>query len=67
METPSRLVYDPSHPHADAKGFVAYPGLDHAGEMALMVQTLRVYESNVVMFNAGRSMYMRALELGSRS
>lgn len=67
VDTPPRLVYDPSHPHADAKGFVAYPGLDHAGEMALMVQTLRVYESNAVMFNAGRSMYMRALELGSHS
>jgi flagellar basal-body rod protein FlgC len=67
VDTPPRLVYDPSHPHADAKGFVAYPGLDHAGEMALMVQTLRVYESNAVMYNAGRSMYMRALELGSHS
>jgi flagellar basal-body rod protein FlgC len=67
IDVPPRLVYDPSHPHADAKGFVSYPGLDHAGEMALMVQTLRVYESNVVMFNAARSMYMRALELGSHA
>jgi flagellar basal-body rod protein FlgC len=67
VDAPARLVYDPAHPHADAKGFVAYPGLDHAGEMALMVQTLRVYESNVVMFNAARSMYMRALDLGGHS
>ncbi|OLL30864.1 flagellar basal body rod protein FlgC [Burkholderia sp. SRS-W-2-2016] len=67
VDVPPRLVYDPAHPHADAKGFVSYPGLDHAGEMALMVQTLRVYESNTVMFNAARSMYMRALELGNRS
>lgn len=67
VDVPPRLVYDPSHPHADAKGFVAYPGIDHAGEMASMVQTLRVYESNVVMFNAARSMYMRALELGSHA
>ncbi|SDI72439.1 hypothetical protein [Paraburkholderia phenazinium] len=67
IDAPARLVYDPAHPHADAKGFVAYPGLDHAGEMALMVQTLRVYESDVVMFNAARSMYMRALDLGSHS
>jgi flagellar basal-body rod protein FlgC len=65
IDSSPRLVYDPSHPHADAKGFVAYPGLDHAGEMALMVQTLRVYEANTVMFNAARSMYMRALDLGS--
>ncbi|BFG79454.1 flagellar basal body rod protein FlgC [Paraburkholderia terrae] len=64
--TQPRLVYEPSHPHADAKGFVHYPGLDHAGEMALMVQTQRVYEANVIMFNAARSMYMRALDLGSK-
>ncbi|MGF6647328.1 flagellar basal body rod protein FlgC [Paraburkholderia sp. GAS82] len=67
VDSPARLVYDPAHPHADTKGFVAYPGVDHAGEMALMVQTLRVYESDVVMFNSARSMYMRALDLGSHS
>ncbi|MEZ0604629.1 flagellar basal body rod protein FlgC [Paraburkholderia sp. IW21] len=66
METQPRLVYEPSHPHADGKGFVHYPGLDHAGEMALMVQTQRVYEANVIMFNAARSMYLRALDLGSK-
>lgn len=61
-----RVVYDPAHPHADARGFVQYPGIDHAGEMALMVQTLRVYEANTIMFNAGHAMYMRALDLGSK-
>ncbi|MFC5475496.1 flagellar basal body rod protein FlgC [Paraherbaspirillum soli] len=66
MTTAPRLVYEPSHPHADAKGFVAYPGIDHAGEMALMVKTSRVYEANVVAFNAARSMYMRALDLGGK-
>ncbi|HLX02566.1 MAG TPA: flagellar basal body rod protein FlgC [Trinickia sp.] len=63
---PSRVVYDPSHPQADAHGMVRYPGIDHAGEMSLMVQTLRVYEANVVMFNAARSMYLRALEIGNK-
>lgn len=66
-EQPPRLVYDPQHPHADKRGFVSYPGIDHAAEMALMVQTSRVYESNVVMYNTARSMYMRALDLGNRS
>jgi flagellar basal-body rod protein FlgC len=66
VDVAPRRVYDPSHPHADAHGFVSYPGIDQAGEMATMVQTLRVYEANVVMFNAARSMYMRALDLGSK-
>ncbi|KAF1004680.1 MAG: Flagellar basal-body rod protein FlgC [Luteibacter sp.] len=62
-----RKVHEPGNPHADAQGFVTYPGVDHAGEMSLMVQTVRIYEANVVMYNAGRSMFMRALDIGARS
>ena len=62
-----RKVHEPGNPHADAQGFVTYPGVDHAAEMSLMVQTVRVYEANVVMYNAGRSMFMRALDIGARS
>lgn len=62
-----RKVHEPGNPKADAQGFVTYPGVDHAGEMTLMVQTVRVYEANVVMYNAGRSMFMRALDIGGKS
>lgn len=67
MNVSPRLVYEPSHPQADANGFVAYPGIDHAGEMTLLVKTARVYEANLVAMNAARSMYLKALELGSHS
>lgn len=59
-----RKVYEPAHPHADEKGYVAYPGVDHAGEMSLMVKTSRAYEANIVALNAARQMYMKAMELG---
>jgi flagellar basal-body rod protein FlgC len=62
-----RRVYDPSHPHADADGYVSYPALDHAGEMTRMVETSRVYEANLVAMNIARQMYSRAIELGRRS
>jgi flagellar basal-body rod protein FlgC len=65
MNVSPRMVYEPSNPQADAKGFVAYPGIDHAGEMTLLVKTARVYEANLVAMNAARSMYLKALELGS--
>lgn len=65
--TPPRRVYDPTHPHADADGYVTYPGYDHASEMALMVKTSRAYEANIVAMNAARQMYAKALELGRRS
>lgn len=63
----SRRVYEPSHPHADADGFVTYPGFDHAAEMVLMVQTGRAYEANIVAMGTARQMYMKAMELGRRS
>lgn len=62
-----RRVYDPSHPHADADGYVSYPALDHAGEMTSMVETSRVYEANLVAMSIARQMYSRAIELGRRS
>ena len=66
MDVDPRRVHEPSHPDADAQGYVTYPGLDHAGEMALLVQTARSYEANLVALNAGRQMYSKALEIGRR-
>jgi flagellar basal-body rod protein FlgC len=62
----TRRVRDPSHPHADANGFVEYPDLDRAAEMALMIRTSRIYEANVTMLSMAQQMAMRALELGRR-
>jgi flagellar basal-body rod protein FlgC len=61
-----RRVRDPSHPHADADGFVEYPDLDRAAEMTLMIRTSRIYEANVTMLSIAQQMAMRALELGRR-
>lgn len=63
---PPRRVYEPTHPQADAAGYVSYPGFDHAAEMALMVKTSRAYEANVVALNSARQMYAKALEIGRR-
>lgn len=63
---PVRMVHEPGHPHADEQGYVAYPGIDHAAEMTLMVKTARAYEANIVAMNAARQMYLKALELGKR-
>ena len=61
-----RKVYDPSHPQADADGYVSYPGLDQAGEMTAMIKTARAYEANVVAANTARQMYAKALDLGRK-
>lgn len=62
-----RRVHEPQHPHADADGFVTYPGFDQASEMALLVKTARSYEANLVALSAARQMYARALDIGKRS
>lgn len=67
VNAPPRRVYEPSHPHADADGFVSYPAIDHAGEMTLMVKTARAYEANIVAMNSARQMYAKAMELGKRA
>ena len=64
--TPPHLVYEPGNPQANADGFVAYPAIDHAGQMTLMIKTSRAYEADIVAMNAARQMYSKALELGRR-
>jgi flagellar basal-body rod protein FlgC len=64
-DVPSRQVYEPGHPDADANGFVSYPGVDPVSEMVRLIAVTRAYEANVRVFNAGRSMAMKALEIGS--
>ncbi|MBD8679345.1 flagellar basal body rod protein FlgC [Sphingomonas sp. CFBP 13720] len=62
-----RRVHEPGHPHADAEGFVTYPGIDQAGEMALMIRTARAYEANLTAMGIAHQMYARALELGKQA
>ncbi|MFA6125556.1 flagellar basal body rod protein FlgC [Sphingomonas sp.] len=59
-----RRVYDPNDPQADAKGFVTYPAIDHAGEMTLLIRTSRAYEANLTAMSIAHQMYARALEFG---
>jgi len=62
-----RRAYEPSHPHADADGFVTYPDIDRAGEMVEMIKASRAYEANLVALNLAHQMYAKALELGRQS
>jgi len=61
-----RLVHDPGHPHADAKGFVAYAAIDHSSEMVTVNTALRAYEANVAVASTAKAMVAKALELGGQ-
>ncbi|GGG12436.1 flagellar basal body rod protein FlgC [Paenibacillus abyssi] len=62
--TPSKLVYNPSHPDADAAGYVKMPNVDVLKEMVDMISATRSYEANVTALNATKSMFVKALEIG---
>ncbi|RXZ76964.1 flagellar basal body rod protein FlgC [Paenibacillaceae bacterium] len=63
-QTPSKLVYNPSHPDADNQGYVKMPNVDMLKEMVDMISATRSYEANVTALNATKSMFSKALEIG---
>ncbi|KAB2337504.1 flagellar basal body rod protein FlgC [Cytobacillus depressus] len=63
-QTPFKLVYDPEHPDANVDGYVELPNVDPLKEMVDLISATRSYEANVTVFNATKSMMMKALEIG---
>jgi len=62
--TPPRMVFDPSHPDANADGYVAYPNVDPMAETIDLMAATRAYEANVQVVNATRRMAEAALGIG---
>jgi len=63
-QSPPRLQYEPSHPDANAQGYVAYPNVNVLEEMVDMVSATRAYEANVTAAKAAMDMQMKALSIG---
>ena len=58
-----KLKYDPSHPDADTKGYVAYPNINPVVEMADLVEATRSYQANVAAFESAKNMANSAISL----
>jgi Flagellar basal body rod protein len=58
-----RLEYDPSHPHADEEGYVHYPDVNVAQEMARMTSANRAYEANLTAVNATKKMVRETFKI----
>jgi flagellar basal-body rod protein FlgC len=59
-----RRVLDPSHPDADADGYVELPNIQVMTEMVNMIAATRAYEANATALNETKQMAMKALEIG---
>lgn len=57
-------VYDPTHPDADAHGFVSYPDVDVATQVADLMGAARSYSLNSTVAQAAKQQALDALELG---
>ena len=63
-QTPAKLMYDPSHPLADDKGYVASPNVNVVEEMVNMISASRSYQDNVETMNSAKAMLLKTLTLG---
>ena len=57
------LEYDPSHPAADAKGYVKRPNIDPLMESMDMREAQRAYDANLNVIETARAMQSRTLDL----
>jgi flagellar basal-body rod protein FlgC len=60
---PDRLVYDPKHPLADDKGYIAYPNVDVVEEMVNMISASRSYQTNAEVMATTKDLMQRTLAL----
>ena len=62
--SPPRIVFDPGHPDADSRGYVAYPNINPVTEMVDLMAATRAYEANVAALNATKRVMEAALDIG---
>jgi flagellar basal-body rod protein FlgC len=58
-----RMLYEPSHPNADANGYVHYPDVNTTQEMVSLLDAKRIYEANASVFQAAKSMLRASLDI----
>ena len=58
-----KMKFEPNHPDADAKGYVAYPNINPVIEMADLVEATRSYQANVSAFQSAKDMANASLSL----
>lgn len=64
--SPFRSEYDPSHPAANAEGYVMRPNVDTLVEAMDMREAQRAYEANLNVIETARTMETRTLDILKR-
>lgn len=58
-----KMRYEPSHPDADAQGYVAYPNINPVVEMADLIEASKAYQANVAAFQSAKNMASNAISM----
>ncbi|RPH29359.1 flagellar basal body rod protein FlgC [Buttiauxella warmboldiae] len=61
---PDRMVYDPSNPLADAKGYIRMPNVNVVNEMVNTISASRSYQANVEVMSTAKALMLKTLTLG---
>ena len=62
--SPMKMVYDPTHPMANAQGYVAMPNVNVVDEMVNMISASRSYQNNVEVMNTSKTLLLKTLTIG---
>jgi flagellar basal-body rod protein FlgC len=62
-QSPGKRVYDPSHPDADAQGYVTMPNVNSVTEMTDLITETRSYEANAQALQTAKSLYTKTLDI----
>lgn len=62
-QEPYKIVYDPTHPDADEKGYVKMPNVNVVEEMVNMVNASKAYEANITVAQTTKTMIQSALQI----
>ena len=60
---PLRRVHNPSHPSADADGYVTQSNVNPVEEMVNMISAQQDYQANLEAFNVAKSLALRTLAI----
>ena len=63
-QMPGRRVLDPSHPSADAEGYVTHSNVNPVEEMVNMISASRSYQNNVEVMNTAKTLLLKTLQMG---
>ena len=65
-EDPSdmKMIYDPTHPDANAEGYVEMPNVDMIKEMADAMAATQAYSANITALNTLKAVISKGLEIG---